>query len=90
MTILTRAVLGALRIAFFGSLKIGLFTYAFFLSNTTLVENGPDGRDGELPADNGHTGRSFRPKEYDDPATQCKEAKHDGHACKFVFYAFLP
>jgi hypothetical protein len=54
MTILTRAVLGALRIAFFGSLKIGLFTYAFFLSNTALVENGLDGKDGAYRTDNGH------------------------------------
>lgn len=43
MTILKLALLGSLRIIAFGSLKIGLFVYALFLSDTVVVAVGPEG-----------------------------------------------
>ncbi len=38
MTILKLAVLGSLRIAFIGSLKVALFVYALFLSDTSFAD----------------------------------------------------
>lgn len=43
MAILKLALLGSLRIIAFGSLKIGLFVYALFLSDTVVVAAGPEG-----------------------------------------------
>ena len=58
MTILKRALLGSLRIAFLGSLKVALSVYALFLSDTSYA--------GALTEGNGRvgdTGRTARPKE---------------------------
>jgi hypothetical protein len=46
MTILKHAVLSSLTIAFFGSLKIALFVYTLFLSDTAFASVGSasDGR----------------------------------------------
>ncbi len=43
MTILKLALLGSLRIIAFGSLKIGLFVYALFLSDTAVAAVVPEG-----------------------------------------------
>ena len=43
MTVLKLALLGSLRIIAFGSLKIGLFVYALFLSDTVVVAMVPEG-----------------------------------------------
>ena len=37
MTILKHALLGTLKIVFLGSLKVALFVYALFLSDTTFA-----------------------------------------------------
>jgi hypothetical protein len=51
MTILKHALLGTLKIVFLGSLKVALFVYALFLSDTTFAGAAPEG--------NGyHAGRS--------------------------------
>lgn len=50
MTILKFALLGSLRIIIFGSLKVGLFVYALFLSDTSFT--------GSVPEDTGHVGES--------------------------------
>jgi hypothetical protein len=45
MTILKRALLGSLRIALLGSIKAGLFTYTFFLTDTALASGGSENND---------------------------------------------
>lgn len=65
MTILKRALLGSLRIAFLGSLKVALSVYALFLSDTSYA--------GALTEGNGRigdTGRTARPRV---SGTQCRE-----------------
>ena len=48
MTTLQRALLGSLRIAFLGSLKVALFVYALLLSDTSFA--------GAVTESNGHVG----------------------------------
>jgi hypothetical protein len=43
MTILKHALLGTLKIVFLGSLKVALFVYALFLSDTTFAGAAPEG-----------------------------------------------
>jgi hypothetical protein len=43
MTILKRALLGSLRIVVFGSLKLALFAYTLFVSDTAFVGAAPEG-----------------------------------------------
>ena len=44
MTILKLALIGSLRIVFMGSLKIALFLYAIFLSDTPFAGAVPEGK----------------------------------------------
>ena len=48
MAILKLALIGSLRIVFMGSLKVALFVYAIFLSDTPFA--------GALPEGNGYVG----------------------------------
>jgi hypothetical protein len=45
MTILKLALLGALRIAFLGSLKLALFVYTLFLADTSFAGSVTKGND---------------------------------------------
>jgi hypothetical protein len=51
MTILKHALLGTLKIVFLGSLKVALFVYALFLSDTTYAGTAPEG--------NGYVGDTY-------------------------------
>jgi hypothetical protein len=48
VTILKLALLGSLRIVFLGSLRVALFVYVLFLSDTSFA--------GAVTEDNGHVG----------------------------------
>ncbi|MGH6813753.1 MAG: hypothetical protein ACREDM_15910 [Methylocella sp.] len=50
MNILELALLGSLRIAFFGALKAALFAYTLFLSDTAFASVAPEGNEHKLPA----------------------------------------
>ena len=55
MTILKHALLGTLKIVFLGSLKVALFVYALFLSDTTFAGAAPEG--------NGYVGDYTKPED---------------------------